>query len=219
MFSRFLLVLAERMNFPKAPVETVGLPFCSMGKSTLARLWDTNTKLSISHSAELLAQAAFQYCFRKCSSSAFQAVPHIRTDSCQEAFFKQQQAWHWDRRGRQLVLFIGDNLRLARYFLVGMERLTSTETGGRSFYADVLELALLSLCIFTCVHGAFFLHTGNSEYLWSSMLQPTLKHSQTRQLSLPISYFFSEISLIFCRVNFHFSVASAMPSLHGLLLR
>lgn len=161
----FLFVLAERMNFPKASVEVVRLPSCSMGKSTLACLWDPNTKLSITHLAELLSQAACQHCFRKCSSSASQAVLQIHTDSCQEAFLSNSESeTYQDRRGRQLGLVIRDNLHITRYSVLGMERLTTTETGGSSFYGDTLVLALLSLCIFTCVRAVFFLHTGNPEY-------------------------------------------------------
>lgn len=183
----FLFVLAERMYFPKAPMEGMRLPSCSMGKSTLDCLWDPNRKLSVSHFAELPSQAACQHCFRKCSSSAFQAVLQIHTDSCREAFLGNSESEAYrDRRGRHLVLVIRDNLRITRYSLLGVERLSATETGGSSFYGDTLVLALLSLCIFTWVHAVFFLQTGNAEYSWSSTLQPPLKHSRTRRLSLPL---------------------------------
>lgn len=147
----FLFVLAERMNFPKAPLEAVRLPFCSMGKSTLDCLWDPNRKLSISHLAELLSQAACQYCFRKCSSSAFQAVLQIHTDSCQEAFLSiSESEAYWDRRGRQLVLVISDNLHITRYSLLGVERLTTTETGQQLLWRHIGACFAVTMHIYLC---------------------------------------------------------------------
>lgn len=52
-----MLALVEKMNFPKDPVEVVRLPLHSMGKSSLACLWDPNTKVSMSHLAEALSEA------------------------------------------------------------------------------------------------------------------------------------------------------------------
>lgn len=187
-------------------MEVVKLPFCSMGKSTLGCLWDPNTKLSVSHLAELLSQAACQHCFRKCSSSAFQAVLQIHTDSCQEAFLSRSESETYrDRRGRQLVLVISDNT----YHQV------FPATRGKADRHRNSGQQLLWRCISAAVHIYLCpcrLPSSHREF----MLQPTLKHSQTRRLSLPLSYFFSKINLVFRRVNFHFSMASAMLPLYGL---
>lgn len=214
----FLYVLAERMKLPKAPLEVVWLPLSSTGKSTLNCLWDLNRKWSMSHLADLLSQAACQNDFRKCSSSAFQAVLQIHIDSWQGAFLSNSESEaYWHRRGRQLVLVISDNLHITRYSLLGMDKVTTTETGGSSFCGGALLLALLSRYLLSCFHTVFFLHTGNPEYLWGRMPQATLKLSQKRWLSLPLSYFFSEINLVCCRVNFCFHAASAVSPSHGLV--
>lgn len=214
----FLYVLAERMKSAKAPLEVVWLPLSSIGKSTLNCLWDLNRKRSISHLAKLLSQAACQYDFRKCSSSAFQAVLQIHIDSWQGAFLSNSESEaYWHRRGRQLVLVISDNLHITRYSLLGNDKVTTPETEGSSFSGGTLLLALLSWYLLSCVHTVFFLHIGNSEYLWESMPRAPLKPSQKRWLPLPLSYFFSEINMVCCRVNFCFHVASAVSPSHGLV--
>lgn len=151
------------MNFPKAPVEVIRLPFCSKGKSSLACLWGPNTKLSLSHLAEVLSEAACHCCSRKCSNSAFQAVLQIHPNSCQEAFLSNGKSEIcWDRRGRQLVLVIRDHLNVPRFCLLGVERQTTTGAGSSGLYSDISAcFAVPGRSYLSSVH---FLHTGNPEY-------------------------------------------------------
>lgn len=209
-----LSVLAEKMNFPKAPVEVIGLLHCSMGKSSLACLWDPNTKRSISHLAKVLSEAACQCCSRKCSNSAFQAVLQIHPNSCQEAVLSNGKSEiSWDRRGRQLVLVIRDHLNVTRFCLLGVERQTITGTRSSSFYGDIS--ACFAVTRHSYLRSCHLSSHRESRIFWSGMLRPMLKYSEKSWLSLPLRYSFSKIHMTFCRVNFHFSMASSVLLLHG----
>lgn len=150
-----------------------------------------------------LFQKMPKFGFPSCPSNSYRQLPR--------SFFKQQRVRDLLRQKGKAAGF--SYQRQFRYHQVAPARRGETDHCRKR--EQQLLWRYISVCfavtmhVYLCWCHLLSSHTGNPEFLWNSVLQPTLKHSQARWLSLPLRYFFSKLKLVFCRVNFHFSMASA----------
>lgn len=154
----------------------------------------------------VLFQKMLKFSFPSCPSNSSKQLPR--------SFFKQWQVWDFLRQKGKAAGFSHQRSFECDQVLPARCRETNHHMNKGQQLLQTLVLALLSLGTVTCVH-AIFLHTGNPEYfevVCFSLCWDTQKKSW---LSLPLRYSFSKIHMAFCRVNFHFSMASSMSLLHG----